>query len=85
MTRAAGLALTGHFADATHMHPLWFLVLPLVGYVIVVDSIAYLRGEWKQSVLERASTAPVALGVVALMVVVWIARFFGVFGGPAPV
>jgi hypothetical protein len=85
MTRAAGLALTGHFADATRMHPLWFVVLPLVAYAIALDTVAYLRGAWRGSVLERARTAPVALGLVALMIVVWVVRFFGAFGGPAPV
>ncbi len=85
MTRAAGLALSGHFADATRMHPLWFVVLPLVAVVILTDSIAYARGAWRKSVLESARTGPVAVGVVALMIAVWIARFFGMFGGPAPV
>jgi hypothetical protein len=85
LTRAAGLALTGHFVAATRMHPLWFIVLPLVGFVIVADSLAYVRGAWTRSVLEHARTSPVAIGVVALMIAVWIARFFGMFGGPAPV
>jgi hypothetical protein len=67
------------------MHPLWFIVLPLVGFVIVADSLAYVRGAWERSVLERERTSPVAVGLVALMIAVWIARFFGMFGGPAPV
>ncbi len=85
MTRAAGLALTGHFAEATRMHPLWFIERPLVALVILTDAIAYARGVWRRSVLEHAKTGPIAMGVVALMVAVWIARFFGMFGGPAPV
>jgi Protein of unknown function (DUF2752) len=85
MTRAAGLALTGHFADATRMHPLWFVVLPLVTFVIVTDATAYVRGGRWRSLLESEKTAPVAIGLVALMIAVWVARFFGMFGGPAPV
>ncbi len=84
MTRAAALALTGQFAAATRMHPLWFVVLPLLTLAAATEAIGYARGGARQSVLADPKTFAVAGGIVALMTAVWIARFFGMFGGPAP-
>jgi hypothetical protein len=85
MTRAAALALTGHFAEATRMHPLWFFVLPLLALAASNEAIVYVRADGRQSVVADPKAFAVAGGIVALMTAVWIARFFGMFGGPAPV
>jgi hypothetical protein len=84
MTRAVRLVLRGDFAAATHMHPLVWLVLPM----LCLFALAELRGY----VLERAwgtamnGVAAKAMfgATVALLASVWTARFFGAFGGPVP-
>jgi len=84
LTRATRLAVTGDFAGATHLHPLWFLVLPYVGTLAAVHLGHYVvRGELAP--LEHRVAAPIGYVLVVLLVVVWVARFFGAFGGPCPV
>jgi hypothetical protein len=85
LTRAARLALGGDFAAATRMHPLWFVVLPYVGFVGVGESIGFVRcAEWG-SVLGRRWVKGLGALLVAALVVVWVARFLGAFGGPVEV
>jgi hypothetical protein len=85
LTRAARMALGGDFAGATRMHPLWFLVLPYVGVVGVGESIGFVRsGEWG-AVAGRAVVKRLGVALVALLVGVWVARWFGAFGGPVAV
>jgi hypothetical protein len=85
MTRAARAALAFDFAGATRAHPLWFIVLPAVALFAGIESGAYaLRG--RTLGLDRMRSVRVAaLAIVILLVGVWIARFFGAFGGPSPV
>ena len=85
MTRAARLAAHGDFAAATHTHPLWFLVLPFVATLAIVEIGHYVRaGSWGGAAkLPGARRAGYA--ILALLVGVWIARFFGAFGGPCPI
>jgi len=85
MTRAARCALRGDFAGATHMHPLWLVVLPAITFAIVAEIRGYFRtGAWGGAMSSRA-TKPVTLVLVALLVALWVARFFGAFGGPVSV
>lgn len=85
LTRAARDVLHGDLASATHMHPLWWLVLPFVGTLIALESVAYVRtghaGQWGQ----RASVQRMGVVIMLLLVVVWIARMLGAFGGPVAV
>ncbi|WP_394829847.1 DUF2752 domain-containing protein [Pendulispora albinea] len=84
LTRAARLALAGDFHAATHIHPLWFLVLPYVGTLGLVQLAHYLvRGELRA--MNNRLVRPVGYVLLTLLMVVWIARFFGAFGGPCPV
>jgi hypothetical protein len=85
LTRAARLALGGDFAGATRIHPLWFLVLPYLGVVGVGESVAFVqRGEWG-ALAGRAWIKWVGVGLVVALVGVWVARWFGAFGGPVDV
>ena len=85
LTRAASLALHGDFAEATHMFPLWFVVLPLVAIVFGVDTWRYVRtGAWS-SILGAGPAKWIGFAVMIALVAMWVARFFGAFGGPAPV
>lgn len=84
MTRAARAAIALDFAGATHAHPLWFIVLPALGAFVAIELGSYVvRGRGVG--LDRTKAARVVFGaIIALLVVVWIARFFGAFGGPVP-
>jgi hypothetical protein len=63
------------------------LIAPLVGGVIAYDVAVYLRsgkGAASQTLQGRWVTiGALLLGALALFV--WVARFFGWFGGPVPV
>ena len=87
LTRATLSLLRGDVIAAVHFHPLAPVVVPLLVGAIVYNTGVYLyagktaatealQGRW-------ITVAGIALAV--LMVGVWIARFFGAFGGPVPV
>lgn len=86
LTRATLALLRGEVRHALELHPLVLAVTPIVALVGLVNGVSYVRtGRWHRvdGVLgRRASVAWLAFG--ALLVGVWIARFFGAFGGPAP-
>jgi hypothetical protein len=82
MTRAARFALHGDFAGATRMQPLWFVVMPAVFALGVAEAVGFARqGRWGVGI-ESAWTRRLGAVLVAALVVVWIARFLGCFGGP---
>jgi len=85
LTRAARLALTGDLEGATHLHPLWFVVLPYVGVVALAESRAYVRdGAWG-AVLGTPRVKNLGAAILVALLVVWIARWMGAFGGPVDV
>lgn len=85
LTRATRLAFGGDFAAATHMHPLWFVVLPFVAAVSYVQIARYVRTGHFAPLEANVRVTRVAQALLGLLVVVWIARFFGAFGGPCAV
>src|SRR6185436_21198316 len=98
LTRATMAALHGDFHRAFGFHPLFFLVTPIYAALFGWIAVDYIRGPAAgrlQTLGPGASTARhprlIALGsalgltLVVLLLAVWIARFFGYFGGPVPV
>ena len=85
MTRALGEIFHGHFAAAHALHPLVWIVMPLAMFAVIVEAVSYVRtGEFER--LSRSKPAKrVAAVIVTLMIVVWVARFFGALGGPVAV
>lgn len=84
LTRATRLAAHGDFAGATHMHPLWMVVLPFLMVAVGTELAGYVRGgRWGSAGRVRAIRVA-GLATVGLLLVVWIARFLGAFGGPCP-
>lgn len=87
LTRATFALAHGHVHEALRFHPLCLVVVPLVIAMLAYNALTYVRegrvaaaesmqGTW----LTRLSVA-----LAVLMLSVWIARFFGAFGGPVPV
>jgi hypothetical protein len=87
LTRASIALLHGDLHAAAHMHPLVFVVTPVIAISFTYNAYAYVRrGQWfaSEGLKGRWVTAAwIALG--AAMIFLWIARFFGAFGGPVPV
>ena len=87
LTRATISLLHGDLHAAAHMHPLVFVVTPVIAVAFSYNAYCYVRrGQWFASEGLRGrfvNAAWIILGVA--MVALWIARFFGAFGGPVPV
>lgn len=87
LTRASLRLLHGDLAGALAFHPLVLVALPLALAFAGANAFVYVvRGRWGyvEGLGGRALTAAAAV-LVALMVGVWAARFFGAFGGPVAV
>jgi hypothetical protein len=87
MTRATIAALHGHFAESFRMHPLAMIFTPMLGLYFAAHAVSYIRhGASRVDELLMGKWVHCALIVLMLVMLgVWIARFFGAFGGPAPV
>jgi hypothetical protein len=99
LSRASLAALRGDFSTALQLHPLVFWVAPV--YVFLVGGLVfgYVRGTppasarpeasddraWQRALLLGRATSAIAGITIALLLGVWVARFFGLFGGPVPV
>jgi len=87
LTRATLALMHGHVADALHFHPLSIVVAPLV-VVAVGYNVALYVWAGKTAAAEALQgpwVTRLAAVLAVIMVAVWIARFFGAFGGPVPV
>lgn len=91
LTRATLDLVEGHLSAALHMHPLVLIVSPLYIGGVLASVYAFIRGpvpgrvpgpfaRWFGRVI-----GPIAGVTFALLLIVWVARFYGYFGGPAPV
>jgi hypothetical protein len=85
VTRAAHLVAHGALAQATRTYPLWWLVFPAFAALAAVELGGWLVTGRFGVALRRRWVQVAALAVCAAMFVVWIARFFGAFGGPVRV
>lgn len=87
LTRATFALLRGDVQTALHFHPLVWLLAPLFAFFVGGALLELARGPSRGSPLRwRGPAVNVAAALVlSLTVGVWIARFAGYFGGPAPV
>ncbi len=91
LTRATLDLLHGNLSAALHMHPLVLLVSPLYIGGVLSGVYDFIRGPVpgkQRSVFARwfgRIIGPVAAVAFALLIIVWVARFYGYFGGPVPV
>jgi hypothetical protein len=79
--------LHGDLHAALHFHPLAPLVAPLVLVMLAVNVLGYVRAGKSAAVegLRGRLITGFGLLLAVAMVAVWVARFFGAFGGPVPV
>jgi hypothetical protein len=84
MTRATLALLHGHLAESVGYHPLAPLVVPVMAGFLLLGAVRYVRdGRWPVAHGKAAAAAGLVLWV--LLMAVWIARFYGAFGGPVAV
>lgn len=87
MTRAVIHAAHGDLAQSLHTHPLALILAPVLFLFLGRNTLGWIqRGRWGEADAMRGKWLDrVALPLALVMIVVWIARFFGAFGGPVPV
>ena len=87
LTRATLAALHGQLGEAMRLHPLFPLLSPLYVYLLGSVAYRYVLGSRARPPSRRADRVLTALAsvAIALSLIVWIARWFGAFGGPVEV
>lgn len=85
LLRATRFVVAGQWQRAFAMHPLSWFVVPLVAAIFVVELVGFARdGRW--GAFRRLPYADgVLVATAASMMLVWLARFAGAFGGPVAV
>ena len=87
LTRASLLLLSGDVHGALGLHPLVFVLLPLISAALAWGAASYLRGT-RQRAPSASRGGALSLGaglLLVLMLGVWGLRFAGYFGGPVPI
>ena len=86
MTRASLALVHGDIKAALAFHPLSIVLVPCVLLFFAAQGVRYVGtgNSWSTTPLPRW-TEVLAAALIAMLVVVWIARFFGYFGGPVSV
>lgn len=88
LTRATLALLRGDLSGALHLHPLVPVLAPLYFGLIGAAALGYVAGPERPLPRLRFGgrwVTPAAWGLLVLVLGVWLARFFGAFGGPVPV
>jgi len=86
MTRAALALISGDVAGALRLQPLSPAVVPIAVAFAAHELLAYVRfGRARPERLRGRWSKRALAALVALLIGVWIARFFGAFGGPVRV
>jgi Protein of unknown function (DUF2752) len=87
LTRATFALAQGHVHDALRLHPLSPLLVPFVLSVLAYNAAVYVK-EGRVAAAESAQgpwVTRLGVALVTVVLTVWLARFFGAFGGPVPV
>lgn len=85
LTRATFAAAHLDFAHAWAMHPFAFALSPLLFAAAMFASASYLKdGDARLPAWFRPIFLRGGLVLILLMVPFWIARFYGLHGGPVP-
>lgn len=87
LSRATLAALHGHFAEAFALHPLFIILTPIYGGMMLHVVVTALF-DWSPPPLppKAAWWVSLATGILAALAFsLWLARLFGWFGGPVAV
>lgn len=86
LSRASVALARGHVREALALHPLVLVLAPAALAVVLHEALAYVTGRRLAlpPALARA-ISPAAIAIAVATFGVWIARFFGAFGGPVHV
>lgn len=87
LSRATMALLRGDFAVAFRIHPAVFIVLPVLGLYMLGQVATYVNPEWKRlaKLLRNKWLERAIIAMMLVVVALWVARFFGAFGGPVSV
>lgn len=87
LTRATRALFRGSFEESLRFHPLVLPAMPLLVVWMLLGAWRYVReGRFRSFESARGRwTTVFAAAFAALFFAVWVARFFGAFGGPVPV
>jgi hypothetical protein len=87
LTRATLALMRGHFTEAARFHPLVFVMAPLViaGALTSAYSFVTKGTVGFAAALSRRWATRAFVVLCMAMIALWIARFFGAWGGPVPV
>ncbi len=89
LTSAARAMTSCDFALATKLQPLALVAIPFVAMLVAVELGAFAFtgrfGFWSGKTKTKSAVRIAGLAMCAALFTVWIARFFGAFGGPLPV
>jgi hypothetical protein len=85
LSRATASFLVGDYRYAFGQQPLFVVVVPFVMMVATLELATYVwtgeLGRWT----KKRPIGVIALALAAALFALWIARFFGLFGGPVGV
>ena len=81
ISRATWELLHLHFRQAWSEHPLVFLVVPYVALLATWETYRWVRYGELGSFMKHRAARIVGMTLAVLLFLVWIARFFGAFGG----
>jgi hypothetical protein len=86
LTRATFALLHGHLGESLSFHPLAIVISPLLVAYVTYNSVSYvITGRWSSPGRIDRVTTKGSMALIVIMLAVWLARFFGAFGGPVPV
>jgi hypothetical protein len=86
LSRAGIALLHGDVSRALALHPLSIVLVPLCSLLVITQAVRYIRFGRAFAANAAPRWVEASAGIlVAMLVVVWIARFLGYFGGPVPV
>ena len=85
LSRAVAYCFVGQYRYAFAQHPLFVVVVPFVAIVASLELSTYVwtgeLGRWT----KKRPIGIIAFVLAAALFALWIARFFGLFGGPVVV
>ena len=86
MTTATRALLRFDLAGAMRLNPIAPIVIPFVALLVGFEVGAYVKtgrfGFWSQPGKTKSAVRIAGIAMCAALFVIWIARFYGAFGGP---